>query len=150
MNYHQQNCNISALYKIEHCHLCECLITGDLELTLLALPIVFYTIRWNYYLYLPFAIVPTNKIALNKFYGIERKAKSQIVISVSNALDRSINIVSTFLLLSRAGFHFSIIFSKAFACCGFCENLDSKNRCIWLKTILSNNLDEWKRTLTGW
>ena len=35
-------------------------IKGDLELTLVALPGVFYTIRWSCYLYLPSQIIPKN------------------------------------------------------------------------------------------
>ena len=51
------------------------------------------------------------QIALNKFYQI-----------VSNALDRSMNIIPTFLSLSRACFHSSIIFSKAFCVMRFLRN----------------------------
>ena len=46
----------------------------NLELTLVSLAAVFYTIRWNYYLYLPFEeIFPTNRF--EQFYRIERKTK---------------------------------------------------------------------------
>ena len=33
---------------------------GDLEVTFVKLPGVFYSIHWNYYVYLLFQVVPTN------------------------------------------------------------------------------------------
>lgn len=50
-------------------------------------------------------------------------ASNKLQLKISNALDRFINIVSAFLSLSRACFHFSIIFSKAFFVLWFSRNL---------------------------
>ena len=44
-------------------------------------------------------------------------ANNKFWLRVSNTFDRSINIVPTFLPLSRACFHFSIIFSKVYLFC---------------------------------
>ena len=73
---------------------------GHLELTLVALPGVFYNIRWNYYFYLPFEIIPKNSFE-QTFVVLKEKpyafslASNKLWLSVSNALDRSINIVPT-------------------------------------------------------
>ena len=62
----------------------------------------------------------------------------------------------TFVPLSRACFHFSVVFRKAFCVLWFFpnpvnsgENLVSEKIFIWLKTILSNILDVWERILNG-
>ena len=66
-------------------------------MTLVALPGVFYTIRWNYYLYLwiNFIVLKEKPYAFNL-------ASNKLWLSVSNALDKSNNIVPTFLPLSTA------------------------------------------------
>ena len=63
----------------------------------------------------------------------------------------------TVLPLSRAYFHFSIIFIIAFCALWFWQNLvnsgknlDWKKSFIYLKSILSYILDAWERKLTGW
>ena len=49
-------------------------------------------------------------------------ASDKLSLSVSNVLDRSINILPTFLPLSRRCFHFSIAFSKTFCVLWFLPN----------------------------
>ena len=68
-------------------------------------------------------------------------ASDKLSLSVSNVLDRSINILPTFLPLSRRCFHFSIAFSKTFCVLWFLPNPVNSGE----------NVDSFKKKkLFGW
>ena len=96
-----------------------------------SLELLFIFTLWN----------PSDKWLWLNFVALKEKkypfsvASNKLWLSLSSALDGSINMVPTILLLSRACFHFSILFSKAFCVVCFLPNpvkrgeiLDSKKK----------------------